>query len=109
MIEGYKHLRDELDSVDADIPTVFQMPSSDAQAIEPILELRNAIIIRAVNDYLWAVPWSYEEENAMNFFKSDWFITLLSMDEAVESVDPERLIMLLKKRKEKRVKFVKYL
>jgi hypothetical protein len=109
MIEGYKMLESNLEEVDADIPVMFTLPGTDRIAMEPILELRNAIIIQATHDFLRSVPWSYEENSALNFFRSEWFATLLSMDEAVGSVDPERLIKLLKKRKEKRVKFVKYL
>lgn len=99
MIDGHNGLEDALMGCDADIPTVFLMPSSDAQAVEPILELRNAIIIRAVNDYLMAFPGGSQELYLRGFFRSEWCNTLLSMDEAVNLIDIDNLLELLDERK----------
>lgn len=71
----------------------WEMPRPST-AYEPMLELRNAIILRAVQDY----KYSGNTRELDSFFRSEYFQSLLNMDNT--ALDVESLIYFLRKERE---------
>ena len=71
----------------------WEMPRP-VEIFEPMLELRNAIILRAVQDY----KFSGNTSELDSFFRSEYFQCLLNMDNT--TLDVESLIYFLRKERE---------
>lgn len=74
------------------------MPADD----NPCQLLANAIIAKAVDDYINTYPGSSMEKDVVRFFHSEWCETLIAMNPNVSLTGEEILAVAKRRRDEKR-------